>query len=105
MLPESLADRCERAITDLESLLGGRNGPSIQLRAWVRELATQPPAQGEAEEAAFWRWLYHSCPTETADAMRREWLASKDYAACRHAAQGEAIDGAAWKELLWSVAR
>lgn len=35
-----LATRCETALDSLEAMLGGRNGPSIQLRAWVRELST-----------------------------------------------------------------
>lgn len=43
-----LAARCETALDSIEALLGGRNGPSIQLRAWVRELSTVdggPPAR------------------------------------------------------------
>lgn len=35
-----LAARCEVALDSIEAMLGGRNGPSIQLRAWVRELST-----------------------------------------------------------------
>lgn len=35
-----LVARCETALDSIEAMLGGRNGPSIQLRAWVRELST-----------------------------------------------------------------
>lgn len=84
-----LVARCETAIDSIEAMLGGRNGPSIQLRAWVRELSTVdggPPAR----EAGL------SLTDEQIDVLTVDWADAP--AAVRQLGDGRTAE-------FWSISR